>query len=218
MGSRLAELARSAPAGRAASASASAAGGASAVREERCDLCGEPVAPGHRHLVDLDARRLLCACRACTVLFERPGAGGRRLRLVPTRRERLDGFALDDGAWARLRIPVEMAFFFHSSAAGRVVALYPSPLGATESLLGLESWDELADANPVLRELEPDVEALLVCRARGMREHWRVPIDDCYELVGLIRSRWKGFGGGDDVWRAIARFFEDLPRREAARW
>lgn len=186
--------------------------------EERCDLCGEPVEPAHRHLVDVDSRRLLCACRACTLLFDRPAAGGGHLKLLPTRRERLDGFRLDERAWASLRIPVEMAFFFRSSVAGRVVALYPSPLGATESQLELEAWGELEAANPLLRTLEPDVEALLVSHARGMREHWRVPIDDCYELVAVIRMRWKGFGGGAEVWEAIRAFFDDLPRREETRW
>jgi hypothetical protein len=214
MGSRLAELARGAPA---------PVPGATAVRavaagEERCDLCGEPTPPGHRHLVDVETRRLLCACRACAILFDRPQAGGGHLRLLPTRRRRLEGFRLDDAAWASLRIPVEMAFFFHSTPAGRVVALYPSPMGATESLLELDAWSELEAANPLLRELEPDVEALLVSRARGMREHWRVPIDDAYELVGLIRSSWKGFGGGEEVWQGIERFFEDLPNREETRW
>ncbi len=208
MPSRLAQLARPTPAPSAAPTPA----------QERCDLCAEPVPPGHRHLVDVETRRILCACRACTLLFERPGAGGGHLRPLPTRRRRLDDFQLDDADWARLQIPVDMAFFFHSTPAGRVIALYPSPLGATESLLALDAWDDLADANPVLRELEPDVEALLVCRARGMREHWRVPIDDCYELVGLIRTGWRGFGGGEEVWRAIARFFEDLPQREETRW
>jgi hypothetical protein len=205
MASRLAQLARP--------AAAPAAG----APQERCDLCGEPVAPRHRHLVDVETRRLVCACRACTLLFERPGAGGGHLRLLPARRARLERFALDDAAWESLQVPVEMAFFFHSTPAGRTVALYPSPLGATESLLELEAWDELAAANPVLRELEPDVEALLVCRARGMREHWRVPIDDCYELVGLIRTQWRGFGGGEQLWSALARFFDDLPAREEAR-
>jgi hypothetical protein len=211
--SRLAQLARPAP----GAASAGAPQPALAA-QERCDLCGEPVPPGHRHLVDLESRRLLCACRACTILFQQPGAGGGHLRLLPTRRRRLDDFRMGDADWGRLEIPVEMAFFFHSSPAGRVVALYPSPLGATESLLGLDAWSELEAANPPLRELEPDVEALLVSRARGMREHWLVPIEDCYELVGLIRMQWSGFGGGDEVWSAIERFFADLPGREEARW
>jgi hypothetical protein len=204
MGSRLAQLARPAPA-------------PSTAGQERCDLCGEPIAARHRHLVDLDSRQLLCACRACTILFDRPVAGGGRLRLVPTRRRRLADLRLDAATWARLRLPVELAFLFHSSVAGRTVAFYPSPLGATESQLQLDAWDELVAANPVLAELEPDVEALLVCHARGMREQWLVPIDDCYALVGLIRSRWRGFGGGEEGWRAIGRFFEDLSAREEQR-
>ena len=198
----------------------------SAVREpappsapaEQCDLCAAPVPPGHRHLVDLSDRRILCTCRACALLFDSKAAGGGRLRLLPTRRRRLDPFELDDAAWARLRLPVDMAFFFHSTPAERVSAFYPSPAGPTECLLELDAWTELERANPVLAEMEPDVEALLVSRARDMREHWLVPIDDCYELVGLIRSRWRGFGGGEEVWTAIRGFFDDLPTREATRW
>jgi Family of unknown function (DUF5947) len=210
--SRLATLAR----GAAARADAAAAGPPPEA-QEACDLCGEPVEPGHRHIVDVAERRILCACRACTILFDRPGAGGGHLKLLPTRRRRLDGFRLDDAAWERLRIPVDMAFFFRSTPAERVLAFYPSPMGPTESLLELETWTELEAANPVLAGMEADVEALLVSRARGRQEYWLVPIDDCYELVGLIRSRWKGLAGGEEVWEAIDRFFDDLATREERR-
>ena len=211
MPSRLARLAQGAPVRERPAGPAPEAA-------EQCDMCAAPVPPGHRHLVDLNDRRLLCACRACALLFDSKAAGGGHLRLVPTRRRRLDDFVLDDLQWERLRIPVDMAFFFHSTQAERVSAFYPSPAGPTESLLELEAWTELETANPVLSELEPDVEALLVSRARDMREHWLVPIDDCYELVGLIRSRWRGFGGGEEVWAAIDSYFEDLPTREETRW
>ena len=86
-------------------------------------------------------------------------------------------------------------------------------MGPTESLLGLEAWDELEAANPILRTLQPDVEALLVNRALGARQHWLVPIDECYALVGLIRTRWRGFTGGKEVWQEITRFFDELDRR-----
>ena len=211
MPSRLARLAQ----GRTATEAVNG-GGPAEQAEELCDLCGEPVPPEHRHLVDLTSRRLLCACRACKILFDRPGSAGGTMRLVPERRRRLEDFVLDDAAWTALRIPVEMAFFFHSTPAERVIALYPGPMGATESLLELEAWTQLAADNPVLSELEPDVEALLVSRARGMHEHWLVPINDCYELVGLIRLRWKGLSGGSEVWEAIERFFDDLRSKEAA--
>jgi hypothetical protein len=210
MASRLARLAKSAPVREKAPASAPVA--------EQCDMCAAPVPPGHRHIVDISNRRLMCACRACALLFDSKAAGGGHLRLLPTRRRRLEGFVLDGAQWDRLRIPVDMAFFFYSTPAERVLAFYPSPAGPTESLLELEAWSELAAANPMVEGMEPDVEALLVSRARDMDEHWLVPIDDCYELVGLIRSRWRGFGGGEEVWEAIHLFFDDLPNRERTRW
>jgi hypothetical protein len=181
--------------------------------QELCELCGEPIPREHRHLFDLVGRELLCACRACSLLFDNRAAGAGHYRLVPDRRARIEDFALDDLEWELLRVPVDMAFFFHSSAAGRVQAFYPGPMGATESLLGLEAWTQLEAANPVLRTLEPDVEALLVNRARGARQQWIVPIDECYALVGLIRSHWRGLTGGKEVWQQIARFYDDLDRR-----
>lgn len=187
--------------------------GTDAGAAERCDLCGESLPETHRHLVDLDSRRILCACTACRILFDRQAAGGGHYRLAPERRLKLEGFELDDALWEELRIPVDMAFFFRSTPAGRVVALYPGPMGATESQLELEAWDALESANPILREMEPDVEALLVDRARGARDHWLVPVDDCYRLVGLIRARWKGFAGGREVWDAIEGFFQTLNSR-----
>jgi Family of unknown function (DUF5947) len=193
---------------------------------ERCELCGEPIPPEHRHLLDLRSRELMCACRACKLLFDRGAAGGGHFRLVPDRRLRLADFELNDAAWEELRIPVEMAFFFHRSDAGRVVAFYPSPAGPTESLLELSAWDELEHANPVLGELEPDVEALLVNRSRGARDYFLVPIEDCYALVGLIRTRWRGLTGGSEVWEEIKGFFYGLAarseeahsKREEAAW
>jgi hypothetical protein len=184
-----------------------------AAAEEHCDLCSEPIPPEHRHLIDVSTRELMCACRACSLLFDRAAAGGGHFRLVPDRRLRLDDFELSDLQWEQLRIPVDMAFFFPSSQEGRVMAFYPSPMGPTESLLGLEAWRELEAANPVLATLEPDVEALLVNRARGARRQWIVPIDECYGLVGLIRARWKGLSGGQEVWEAIGEFFAELDRR-----
>lgn len=185
-----------------------AAGGAT--EPERCELCSAPLPAGHRHLLDLRSRELLCACQACSLLFDRGAAGGGHYRLVPTRRWRLDEFELSDVLWEQLRIPVDMAFFFFSSAHQRVVAFYPSPMGPTESRLELPAWQELEAANPVLGELVPDVEAVLVNRVRGARRHWLVPIEDCYRLVGVIRTRWRGFTGGKEVWTEIEAFFAKL--------
>jgi hypothetical protein len=180
---------------------------------ERCELCGDPIPSEHRHLLDLRNRELMCACRACKILFDSGAAGGGHYRLVPDRRLHFTDFALDDVSWEELRIPVEMAFFFHHTEEGRVVAYYPSPAGPTESLLELDAWAGIERANPALRSLEADVEALLVNRSRGARQYFLVPIEDCYALVGLIRTRWRGLTGGSEVWEEIERFFESLKSR-----
>jgi hypothetical protein len=65
----------------------------------------------------------------------------------------------------------------------------------------------------VLDTLQPDTEALLVDRSRGARRHWLVPIDDCYALVGLIRTHWSGLSGGERVWSETAAFLQRLQDR-----
>jgi len=117
---------------------------------------------------------------------------------------------MHDSLWDSLLIPINLAFFFQSTVAGREVAMYPSPAGAMESLLELESWQELTAANPILKSFVPDVEALLVNRIGASHEYYRVSIDQCYELVGLIRVHWRGLSGGQDVWRKLQEFFDRL--------
>jgi len=168
-------------------------------------------------MLDLDSRELMCACRACSTLFDRGSvAGGGHFRLIPDRRLHIIDFEMSEMAWEQLRIPVDMAFFFHNSAAERVGAFYPSPAGPTESQLELDAWDQIAVANSVLETMEHDVEALLVNRSKGANDHWLVPIEDCYSLIAVIRTHWKGLSGGKEVWMEIASFFDDLDRRSKA--
>jgi hypothetical protein len=79
-----------------------------------------------------------------------------------------------------------------------------------------EAWQTLVEENPVLSGFEPDVEALLVNRVGKVRECYRVGVDRCYELVGLLRTHWHGLSGGDAVWDEIGRFFADLKGRSCA--
>ena len=181
--------------------------------QEVCELCGEVIPPEHRHLLNVSSREIMCSCRACSILFYEEAASEGRYRLIPDRHLFLEDFEMSDAQWESLRIPVDMAFFFYSAPAERVVAFYPSPMGPTESLLKLGAWEELEETNPVLKGMERDVEALLVNRARGAREHFLVPMDKCYSLVGLIRMHWRGFSGGQEVWEEIRRFFEELRER-----
>ena len=185
---------------------------------ERCELCGQEVPASHQHLLEVAARRMVCACEACALLFS--GQVATKFRRVPRRNLAMPGFQMTDGQWEGLSIPINMAFFFFSTSTQRVEVMYPSPAGATEALLSQDAWAEIAVANPVLSSLEPDVEALLVNRVGHAREgiaaeYFVVPIDECFKLVGLIRLHWKGLSGGTEVWIEIGRFFTEL--REKSR-
>jgi hypothetical protein len=153
-------------------------------------------------------RKLLCACEACGILFSVRGLSSRYVK-VPVDSRFLEDFQMTDAEWDSLMIPISMAFFYYSTPAARVIAAYPSPAGATESLLSLDTWERLAG-------LEPDVEALLVNRVGQKREYYIAPIDQCYKLVGLIRTNWRGFSGGSEVWDKINAFFAALKEQSHA--
>jgi hypothetical protein len=190
--------------------------------EERCEVCSEPIPVEHSHLVDLQARNLMCACRGCYLLFTSDGAGGSRYRAVPDRYLMISDLKLFPAKWESLQVPVGIAFFFLNSSIGRVAAFYPGPAGATESELPMDTWDELFGSSETLRTLEPDVEALLVRagsasggpgRSAGDAEYFVVPVDACYELVGRLRRLWRGFDGGSDAHRAMDDFFDRVRAR-----
>ncbi len=180
---------------------------------EACELCAEPIGDEHAHLVNVDTRSLACVDRACYLLFNAEGTSGQKYRAVPDRVRTDPGFRLDAGQWDAFQIPVGMAFFFHNSRMQRTVAFYPSPAGATESELPLATWEELVAANPMVREMLSDVEGLLVRRERDATEAYVVPIDVCYELTGIIRRDWRGFGGGETARASIGAFFDGLRAR-----
>jgi hypothetical protein len=180
---------------------------------EVCEMCSLELRPEHAHLIDLIERRLHCACDACAMLFS--NRSGTKYKRVPRDIRLLADFHMTDAEWDGLLIPINLAFFFENSADARVSAFYPSPAGATESLLPLESWTGIVRANSVLNTMEADVEALLVNRVGASRgisaaEHYIVPIDVCYKLVGLIRLNWRGLSGGTEVWKQIGDFFSGL--------
>ena len=198
---------------------------------ERCEMCAEPIADEHQHVVNVSARQLMCTCRGCYLLFTDPHAK-LRYRAVPDRYLSFADFSLDRRAWEALQIPVGLAFFFHNSDMGKTVAFYPGPAGATESELDLDAWSEISGADsrlphsPVaslaLGLLADDVEALLVRvpdrdhvdpELNAPAECYLVPIDACYEFVGRLRMLWRGFDGGHEVREFVDEFFERVKAR-----
>ena len=163
---------------------------------ERCDLCGTDLPEDHRHLLQLEERRIDCACEACFALR----SGDPEYRPTGTRVVWLDRLELSDELWASFQIPIGLAFIMRSSGC----ELY------------LESWNELCAANPVLEDLETDGEALIVNRLAEPPQYAIAPIDDCYRLVGLVKTRWEGISGGAGLERARAGFFDHLRARAEA--
>jgi hypothetical protein len=182
---------------------------------ERCEMCGEDIVR-HSHVANLAERRLLCTCRGCYLLFTVPGAGGLRMRAVPERYRLVGDFAFSQDQWDDLAVPVDLVFMFRQSDIDpekprQLVCCYPSPAGATESELDLSTWDDIVAANASFADVEPDVEAVLLRRNVGSDfTCFVVPIDACYELVGVVRQYWSGFQGGTEVWQHIDEFFTDL--------
>jgi Family of unknown function (DUF5947) len=177
---------------------APAARAAGPAPEEACEFCATAIAVGHGHVADLDSSTLMCACRACYLLFTHSGAGqawqagsgdsagegngagqpgragqerhiGRaRYRSIPDRYRSDPDHPLTVAEWNALEIPVGLAFFLRSSASGDTTAFYPSPAGATECRLDLEAWGRIAADHPLVAAAAPDVEAILI--SRGERD------------------------------------------------
>jgi Fe-S cluster biogenesis protein NfuA len=177
-------------------------------REERptCELCPSGIGEHHRHLLHLGERRILCVCETCWSVR----SGDPEFRPPGARTVWLDDVAIPDHVWAAFQIPIGLAFMIRSSVSGGIVALYPSPAGATESELDLAAWDELVALHPELDRLEPDAEALVVNRMTSPAQHAIVPVDQAYRLVGLVKERWTGISGGSELEAAVAGFFDDI--------
>jgi hypothetical protein len=184
--------------------------------EERCEFCAAAIGDRHGHVADIADHRLLCVCRPCFLLFAPEGSGGGRYRGVGEDVRRVDGLTMDKARWDALRIPVDLAFFFRQTGAPQLLAFYPGPGGATESLLDLSAWSDIAIDNPAVDQAQADVEAVLLRRRDESFACYVVPIDVCYELVGVVRLSWTGLGGGAEVWEAIDAFFTGLDDRASA--
>jgi Family of unknown function (DUF5947) len=191
--------------------------GRTAAAEEACEFCAASIAAHHDHVADLDGPSLMCACRACYLLFTRSGAG--RYRAVADRYRSDAARPLSAADWDALEIPVGLAFLLRSSRSQDTRAFYPSPAGVTESQLNLQAWARLAAQHPLLDAAQPDVEAILISRGSGdpggqpTVEAFLVPVDACYELAGRMRLLWQGFDGGAEARQNMADFLARIRER-----
>ena len=182
---------------------------------ETCEICREAVGPEHNHLVDLERRTLMCACRLCWLLFAPEGAGGGHYKAVPERYVAFPDLELSHGEWDALQIPVSVAFFFLNSSIDRVAAFYPGPPAqrnhscrwtrGTSSRWRTPSWPRSSRTSR-RSWCGPT-------RGAPSTECFLVPIDACYELVGRLRTLWRGFDGGREANEALEEFFAGIRAR-----
>jgi hypothetical protein len=125
----------------------------------------------------------------------------------------LEHFWMTDEQWETWQVPVGIVGIVYRAESSHPVAYYPGPAGLTEARFELEDWSMLLDSNPSLREIEPDVEVLLINHMDSAYEHYIVPLDLCYQLAGRLRLSWKGFSGGQEAHQALAEFFAELRKR-----
>jgi len=197
-----------------------AAGGARAGRGA-VRVCGQLLPARHSHVVHIERRQPALRLPALLSPFLLGGSRGREGQSGAGKRFSISAkasFPRRSGTGCRSRSI--LAFFFFNSSLGRTVVFYPSPAGATESLLPLETWEELVREHPRLATLKPGMSKRF-SPGNGLRRRinlpaaFIVPIDACYELVGIVRRTWKGFHGGEEAWQAIAAFLQ-RPSRAAS--
>ena len=178
------------------------------LEDERCDLCSTTIPVDHRHMLNIEERRIVCTCESCWALR----SGDAEYRPVGSRTVWLPDLDMPDEVWAGFQIPIGLAFFMYSTTSECVVAMYPSPAGATESELHFDTWSKLLELNPGLK-LDADIEGLIANRMVDPPMYAIAPIDRCYELTGAIKANWSGISGGSGVEEAVARFFTSLWRK-----
>ena len=198
---------------RRAAASGSAAGALRAVRRADPGRAPPPARPRRR-------ASCMCACRAVLDPVRpraRPAAA--TTGSCPTGGCGSTASSSTTSRWEELRIPVDMAFFFHSSAGRARGGVLPEPDGrdrvAARARRVGRSWRRptrcSASWSPTSRRCSSTARA-----ARA--QHWLVPIDECYALVGLIRTRWRGLHRRHArCGRRSAAFFDGLDQRARSR-
>jgi hypothetical protein len=173
-------------------------------RGDACELCAVPLSEAHDHLLQPTERRLACACAACACLF--PSAGTARYLRVRTRVRRIPGMALDDAALRALDVPVRLAFVAPSRLHARIFATYPNAGGATESVVPDAAWAELVTVFPVLADVEPELEGLLIDHIGGRTDCFIATIDVCHRVIGLLRGK-----SGTELPSVLAALAESSP-------
>ena len=143
----------------------------------------------------LQSRRLVCAARParCSSAASKSGLSPRAAATsssCPTS-------ASPTPQWESLLIPISLAFFFHSTPAERVRGRISQSGRGHRIALGIwKPGRRWSTRTPCWPRCNPTSRPCWSIAWAAQRSYYRVPIDECYKLVGLIRVHWRGLSGG----------------------
>lgn len=170
-----------------------------------CEGCDGVLALSHHHVVDVQGH-LRCVCAACAARL--PSSEPARFRAVGTRVLSDPRLQVDAAEWEAIGVPLPFGFVTYHTPTHRWVARAPTPTGPLERVVDPQGWLSLAGRTPLVAQIRPDVEALLV-GGRPTPQAWLAPIDACYELQGYVRRHWRGAQGAAG-WLVLDTFFDRL--------
>ena len=162
-----------------------------------------PLGAGRRPPPPAPSRRAADPLRVRDVLVA--ALGRRGVRAAGNRTVWLDDFASSTTTCGRLPDPDRPGVLHALERSGGIVALYPSPAGATESRASTRRWTALVAAQPRARPTSSPTPRRWSSTAWPSRhQHAIVPIDRATGSSGCVKSSWEGISGGSALEAAVA--------------
>ena len=161
----------------------------SAALIELCELCAAPLRDNHDHLLDARARKAVCSCPACALLFSDVAETSQRYVRLQAHVAALPEAALAEHDLEALGVPVQLAVLCPSALHDALFMLYPSAAGAVEGRASFAAWSALVAQYIALEAVQVDRDAVIVDLRSGARPLLHVSLDIAYELLGLLQTQ-----------------------------
>jgi len=161
---------------------------AGAATIELCELCAAPLRENHDHLLDARARKAVCSCPACALLFPDVADAAARYVRLQSHFTTLGEAELSEVDLELLGVPVQLVVLCPSALHDALFMLYPSAAGAVEGRAPFGAWRALVTRHIALETVQVDHDALVVDLRTGERAVLHVSLDVAYELLGSLQA------------------------------
>ena len=146
-----------------------------------CRFCSSALDSPPNPLFEVATQRVLFACNPCASRFEKRSGGP--FKLIPRSTRQIEDFRMPEVPWQTYDLPGNVTFVFYCTAAAKLLSVCKVAAGTVDLTVPREVWKAIIEANPVLEEMRPDVEGLLIIHTGDSREYFIAPIDVCYNLI-----------------------------------